>query len=285
MSHRGGGHRPRVSWGPAPGAFEPSGGRGAGLGRTKEARGPRRPPPRPAPPSPALAPPRRRRPGSRSGRAALSPRRRCSRALAAAKPSPAHPPGPAPRSLCPGRRALRSDAPRQPRAPARRLPARRTRPARAPAPGGAGPRGCVGPARSGPPGSRTGQCCRGEGSRGARNGRRPGPRGGLWAALPRSASGEGPSRHRSGSGPPDPTAPRGLVLMGKDKLFCACPIPFPEERFLALPCQMKVCCIRGRFTVNPESVSVCFKLTSRERQVKCEARMRTREVAARAPKP
>lgn len=184
MSHRGGGHRPRVPRGPAPDASEPSGGRGAGLGRTKEARGPRRLPPRPAPPRSALAPPRRRRPGSRPGRAALSQRRRSPRALAVARSPPARPPpGPAPRALCPGRRALRSDAPRQPRAPARRLPAQRTRPARAPAPGGAGPRGCVGPARSGPAGPRTGQCCRGEGSRRARNGRRPGPRGGLWAAL------------------------------------------------------------------------------------------------------
>lgn len=199
MSHRGGGHRPLVPRGPAPDASEPSGGRGAGLGRTKEARGPRRPPPRPAPPRPAPAPPRRRRPGSRPGRAALSPRRRSPRALAATRSPLARPPGPAPRALCPGRRALRSDAPRQPRAPARRLPAQRTRPARAPAPGGAGPRGCVGPARSGPAGPRTGQCCRGEGSCRARNGRRPGPRGGLWAAPPRSASGEGPSRLRARS--------------------------------------------------------------------------------------
>ncbi|MEJ1282392.1 hypothetical protein NN561_013350 [Cricetulus griseus] len=68
---------------------------------------------------------------------------------------PARPAGPAPCALCPGPRAQRSDAPRQPRAPARRLPAQRTRPARAPAPGGTGPRGCVGPARSGPPGPRT----------------------------------------------------------------------------------------------------------------------------------
>lgn len=264
MSHRGGGHRPRVPRGPAPDASEPSGGRGAGLGRTKEARGPRRPPPRPAPPRPALAPPRRRRPGSRPGRAALSSRRRSPRALAVARSSPARPPpGPAPRALCPGHRVLRSDAPRQPRAPARRLPAQRTRPARAPAPGGAGPRGCVGPARSGPAGPRTGQCCRGEGSRRARNGRRPGPRGGLWAAPPRLASGEGPSRLRSQPRRPllplrASRVPRGLVLMGKDKLFCDCPLPCLEERFLALSCQTKVCCICGLLTLNPESVSVCL---------------------------
>lgn len=187
----------------------------------------------------------------------MFPRRRSPRALAAARPSPTALPAlrPAPCALCPGRWALRSDAPRQPRARARRLPARRTRPARAPASGGAGPRGCVGPARSGPAGPRTGQCCRGEGSCGARNGRRPGPRGGLWAAPPRPASGEGPSRLRSLSGP---MAPRGLVLMGKDKLFCACPLPFLGERFLALRCQAKVCCICGLFTLNPESVSVCL---------------------------
>lgn len=98
MSHRGGGHRPRVPRGPAPDASEPSGGRGAGLGRTKEARGPRRLPPRPAPPRPALAPPRRRRPGSRPGRAALSPRRRSPRALAVAGSPPTRPPAARPRA-------------------------------------------------------------------------------------------------------------------------------------------------------------------------------------------
>lgn len=73
-----------------------------------------------------------------------------------------------------------------------------------------------------------------------------------------SASGEGPSRLRSRSGPLDPMAPGGLVSMGKDKLFCACPLPFLGERFLALPCQTKVCCICELFTLNPESVSVCL---------------------------
>lgn len=212
------------------------------------------PRPRPAPVEAAREPARTRRIVSAAPQP-LSSRR--SPAVAC------RPPGPAPCVLCPGRRALRSDAPRQPRAPARRLPARRTRPARAPAPGGAGPRGCVGPARSGPAGPWTGQCCRGEGSRRARNGLRPGPRGGLWAAPLRSASGEGPSGLRSRSGPLDPMAPRGLVLMGKDKLFCACPLPFVGERFLALPRQAKVCCICELFTLNPESERL-FKLTSRE---------------------
>ncbi|KAG8506895.1 Polyhomeotic-like protein 2 [Galemys pyrenaicus] len=77
---------------------------------------------------------------------------------------------------------VRSNAPRQPRAPARRLPADRRRPARArdPAPGGARPRGCVGPARPGPAGPWTGQCpWRGRGSRleGVR-----GPRSPHWEA-------------------------------------------------------------------------------------------------------
>lgn len=147
------------------------GGAGAAAQRKRAARLPRRRPaslrPRPARPCPAPASPRPRRRRPREPcrdaphclRGGCSPRAPAARAQSAAARTPAPASRPR-RPLWTPARPVRSDAPRQPRAPARRLAAERRRPARArdPARGGARPRGCVGPVRPGPAGPWTGQC-------------------------------------------------------------------------------------------------------------------------------
>lgn len=153
-----------------------------------------------APPRAAQAPPRaslrprRRRPREPSRDAPHCLRGGCSPRASAARarnPAVARAPAPASRSRRPllsPARPVRSDEPRQPRAPARRLPAERRRPARArdSARGGARPRGCVGPARPGPAGPWTGQCPCGGGVL-ARRGARP-----ALPALPALETGHRP---------------------------------------------------------------------------------------------
>lgn len=220
-------------------------------------------PPRAARPRPAPPP----APGGGGRGSPAGTRRIVSTAAAALErpprarhPAVARAPAPASRPRRPllsPARPVRSDAPRQPRAPARRLPADRRRPARArdSAPGGARPRGCVGPARPGPAGPRTGQCRAGEGcspggsaaraprapNRAPPFGAAPGP--GLLGCQAVPAAALPPGARRCPAPPPllgDPPAPRSRGGLCRQTLPCVpvrvpprAPAPPPSRRRVA----------------------------------------------------
>ena len=231
------------------------GGAGAAAQRKRAARLPRRRPaslrPRPARPGPAPASPRPRRRRPREPcrdaphclRGGCSPRAPAARAQSAAARTPAPASRPR-RPLWTPARPVRSDAPRQPRAPARRLPAERRRPAwaRDPARGGARPRGCVGPARPGPAGPWTGQCpWRGRGSR--QEGYR-GPLSSHWTpgtAL-RCHSRPGPTRLPGRASPRfSPSRRRGGVLRLPPRRGPCLPRTSPAAAVSPSACQTLPC--------------------------------------------